>query len=201
MACELGWRRRGGSRGWCRKLKSTLPSARVFDEQPLRNILRSGILVFAFWGPSAGSQPKGTSTPREVPAHASFFPTGTVIWADPGHDRARLPGRRFGTRQSRVSSYADTRVSANFHGANIDLALRKGGPPYRTGGEIARILVRLPREIPFSTGTLRTIQPNLTVPDGKFYRSYREKMAYPWGSDTVPVRKHYRTLREGLPYR
>ena len=61
--------------------------------------------------------------------------------------------------------------------------------------------MRLPREIPFSTGTLRAIQVDLTVPGGKFYRSYRGKIAYPWGSETVPVGKDYRTRREGLPYR
>ena len=54
-------------------------SAGVFDKQPLRDIPLSSILVFAFWGPSAGPQPKGTSTRREMLAHALFFPTGTVI--------------------------------------------------------------------------------------------------------------------------
>jgi hypothetical protein len=73
----------------------------------------------------------------------------------------------------------DTRVPARSHDVNIRLTSRKGNVHTVPVGKIARILVLLLREIPFSTGTLRAIQAGLTVPGGKFYRSYQEKMAYP----------------------
>ena len=57
-----------------------------------------------------------------------------------------------------------------------------------------------PTKIPFSTGTYRAISAVLTVPVGKDYRPWEEKITYRWGSYTVPVGKDYRSPRKVLPY-
>jgi hypothetical protein len=57
-----------------------------------------------------------------------------------------------------------------------------------------------PTKIPFSTGTYRAISAVLTVPVGKDYRPWEEKITYRQGSYTVPVGKDYRSRREGLPF-
>jgi hypothetical protein len=70
--------------------------------------------------------------------------------------------------------------------------------PYRR--EIVRIIVS-PAKIPFSTGTYRAIAAVLTVPVGKDYRPWEEKITYRGGRYTVPVGKEYRSPRQVLPYR
>jgi hypothetical protein len=62
-----------------------------------------------------------------------------------------------------------------------------------------RIIVS-PTKIPFSTGTYRAISTVLTVPVGKEYRPWEEKIPYRWGRNTVLQGKFYRTGGEGIPF-
>ena len=117
------------------------------------------------------------------------------------------PGSR-GTLRSRTHH-----VSARSYGANIRLALRKGGFPYRTGGENSEDSRASPakntvldgnfaRDLGRPYRTRREVLPFLpgknSVPVGKRHRTGGEVLPYFTGSITVPVEKYYRTPREVL---
>ena len=103
---------------------------------------------------------------------------------------------RSGTRPSVFASAEDnpgsgsrgallTRILVCSRGSTVRtyvFALRKGGPPYRTGGEIVRILVCLPRKNTVLDGNLAR---DLARP----YRTQREVLPFLPGKNSVLVGK------------
>jgi hypothetical protein len=152
----------------------------------------------------AGPRPAVVPGPRATPpAHGVFFPTGTVIAADRGHNRYFSALWRGAPNRIGQSKGLRRRTHVYPRGATVRTYLlrreRMGLGPVPVGksenyrGEHTKI--------PFSTGTYRAITADLTVPVGKDYRPCGGKIAYRLGSYTALVGKDYRSRRKGLPYR